>query len=61
MKTKNGYIWSDKQGRWRKLPRHVWLNMQRRQALKIAQRKQNALIESSQNHPYRDDSESKNP
>ncbi|MGB9152198.1 MAG: hypothetical protein WCD70_03820 [Alphaproteobacteria bacterium] len=34
MKVSNGYVWSNKYKAWRKLPRHVWLKIQRHQVLK---------------------------
>ena len=34
MRVKNGYVWSDKYQCWRKLPRRVWLEMQRQKSIK---------------------------
>jgi hypothetical protein len=36
MKISNGYVWSKKYARWRRLPRHVWLRIQRVRLIKIA-------------------------
>ncbi|MGB9152839.1 MAG: hypothetical protein WCD70_07105 [Alphaproteobacteria bacterium] len=40
MKIKNGYIWSEKLGRWRKLPRDVWRRMQWERAIELERKKQ---------------------
>jgi hypothetical protein len=40
MKIKNGYIWSNKQGRWRKLPHKVWLRLQWQQKVGLQRKKQ---------------------
>jgi len=38
MKVSNGYVWSTKYKAWRKLPRRVWLKIQRYQILNAARK-----------------------
>jgi hypothetical protein len=38
MKVSNGYVWSKKYARWRRLPRHAWLKIQRERLLRIARK-----------------------
>jgi len=38
MKVINGYVWSTKYKAWRKLPRLVWLKIQRYQILNAARK-----------------------